>query len=102
VIPLINYLILSSVLFAIGAYGVITKRNAVRVLMAIEIMMNAAIINLVAFSVYMPFKNITGQVFALFAIAIAAAEAVLGLAIFILIFRLHGTIDINEIRRLKG
>jgi NADH-quinone oxidoreductase subunit K len=101
-IPLIYYLILSSVLFAIGAYGVLTKRNAVRVLMAIEIMMNAAIINLVAFSVYMPFKNITGQVFALFAIAIAAAEASIGLAIFIVIFRVHGTIDINKIRRLKG
>jgi NADH-quinone oxidoreductase subunit K len=101
-IPLIYYLILSSVLFAIGAYGVLTKRNAVRVLMAIEIMMNAAIINLVAFSVYMPFKNITGQVFALFAIAIAAAEASIGLAIFIVIFRVHGTIDISKIRRMKG
>jgi NADH-quinone oxidoreductase subunit K len=101
-IPLINYLILSSILFSIGAYGVLTKRNAVRVLMAIEIMMNAAIINLVAFSVYMPYQNITGQVFALFAIAIAAAEASIGLAIFILIFRTHRTIDIKEIRRLKG
>lgn len=101
-IPLIFYLALSSVLFTIGAYGVLTKRNAVRVLMAIEIMMNAAIINLVAFSVYMPFNNITGQVFALFAIAIAAAEAAVGLAIFILIFRVHKTIDLNEIRRLKG
>lgn len=100
-IPLVNYLILSAVLFAIGAYGVLTKRNAVRVLMAIEIMMNAAIINLVAFSVYMPFGNITGQVFALFAIAIAAAEAVIGLAIFILIFRVHKTIDLNELRRLR-
>ena len=101
-IPLIFYLVLSCILFTIGAYGVLTKRNAVRVLMAIEIMMNAAVINLVAFSVYMPFKNITGQVFALFAIAIAAAEAAVGLAIFILIFRVHKTIDINEIRRLKG
>lgn len=101
-IPLIYYLTLSSILFTIGAYGVLTKRNAVRVLMAIEIMMNAAVINLIAFSVYMPFNNISGQVFALFAIAIAAAEAAVGLAIFILIFRVHGTIDINEIRRLKG
>ncbi len=100
-IPLVNYLILSAVLFAIGAYGVLTKKNAVRVLMAIEIMMNAAIINLVAFSVYMPFGNITGQVFALFAIAIAAAEAVIGLAIFILIFRVHKTIDLNELRRMR-
>ncbi|GBE17512.1 MAG TPA: NADH-quinone oxidoreductase subunit NuoK [Euryarchaeota archaeon] len=101
-IPLVYYLVLASVLFAIGAYGVLTKRNAVRVLMAIEIMMNAAIINLVAFSVYMPYNNISGQVFALFAIAIAAAEAAIGLAIFIVIFRVHGTIDINEIRRLRG
>jgi len=102
VIPLIYYLVLASILFAIGAYGVLTKRNAVRVLMAIEIMMNASIINLVAFSVYMPSANITGQVFALFAIAIAAAEASIGLAIFILVFRLHGTINIQKIRRLRG
>jgi NADH-quinone oxidoreductase subunit K len=101
VIPLVNYLVLAGVLFAIGIYGVLTKRNAVRVLMAIEIMMNAAIINLVAFSVYMPFGNISGQVFALFAIAIAAAEAAVGLAIFILIFRVHGTINIDKIRRLR-
>ncbi len=101
-IPLIYYLVLASILFAIGAYGVLTKRNAVRVLMAIEIMMNASIINLVAFSVYMPSANITGQVFALFAIAIAAAEASIGLAIFILVFRLHGTINIQKIRRLRG
>ncbi len=101
-IPLVNYLILSSVLFSIGAYGVITKRNAVRVLMAIEIMMNAAIINLVAFSVYMPIGNIAGQVFALFAIAIAAAEAVIGLAIFILIFRTNKTIDIQKLRGMRG
>jgi NADH-quinone oxidoreductase subunit K len=101
-IPLIYYLALSSVLFSIGAYGVLTKRNAVRVLMAIEIMMNAAIINLVAFSVYMPYQNIAGQVFALFAIAIAAAEASIGLAIFILIFRIHGTINIDDLRRLRG
>lgn len=100
-IPLTDYLALAAVLFAIGAYGVLTKRHAVRVLMAIEIMMNAAIINLVAFSVYMPYQNISGQVFALFAIAIAAAEAAVGLAIFILVFRVHGTVDIEKIRRLR-
>jgi len=101
-IPMIYYLILASVLFSIGAYGVLTKRNAVRVFMAIEIMMNAAVINLVAFSVYTPYQNISGQVFALFVIAIAAAEAAVGLAIFILIFRVHGTVNIDEIRRMKG
>jgi len=101
-IPLIHYLVLSSVLLAIGSYGVVTKRNAVRLLMAIEIMMNAGVINLVAFSAYMPYRNISGQVFALFAIAIAAAEAAIGLAIFILVFRLHGSIDINEIRGMRG
>ncbi|MFQ6136969.1 MAG: NADH-quinone oxidoreductase subunit NuoK [Candidatus Hydrothermarchaeales archaeon] len=100
-IPLLYYLLLSGVLFAIGAYGVMTKRNAVRMLMAIEIMMNAAAINLVAFSVYTPHLNVSGQVFALFVIAIAAAENCIGLALYLLLFRVHKTIDLNEISRLR-
>ncbi len=78
-----------------------TKRNAVRVLMAIEIMMSAATINLVAFSAYMPHLNISGQIFALFVIAIAAAESCIGLAIYILLFRVYGTIDVREMSTLK-
>lgn len=100
-IPLVYYLLLSTILFAIGAYGVMTKRNAVRMLMAIEIMMNAVAINLVAFSVFVPRLNVTGQVFAMFVIAVAAAENCVGLALYILLFRVHKTVDINEISRLR-
>ena len=100
-VPLPYYILLSVILFAIGAYGVMTNRNAVRMLMAIEIMMNAAAINIVAFSVFMPHPNVSGQVFAMFVIAIAAAENCIGLALYLLLFRVHKTIDINEISRLR-
>ena len=99
--PLISYLILSAILFSIGAFGVITQRNAIKMLMSIEIMLNAANINLVAFSSYNTPFNLAGQVFATFSIAIAAAEAAIGLAIIILVYRNYGTIDLDEIKRLR-
>ncbi len=100
-IPLIYVLSLSTLLFAIGAMGVLTKKNAVRVLMSIEIMVNAANINLIAFSVYRPVFDPSGQVFVVFSIAITAAEVAVGLAIYILITRTHRTIELNKINLMR-
>ncbi|MFQ5815531.1 MAG: NADH-quinone oxidoreductase subunit NuoK [Candidatus Hydrothermarchaeaceae archaeon] len=100
-IPLIYVLLVSSLLFAIGAMGMMTKRNAVRVLMCIEIMVNAANINLVAFSVYRQSFDPSGQVFAVFSIAVTAAEVAVGLAIYILVTRTHRTIELQKINLMR-
>lgn len=96
-------LIFSAALFAIGVYGVLARRNAVLVLMSIELMLNAVNVNLVAFSQL--FKAdaavLAGQVFALFVITVAAAEVGIGLAIVILIFRNRETINVDEVSLLK-
>ena len=89
----------AAVLFATGVYGVLARRNAVLVLMSIELMLNAVNINLVAFSQHL--QQITGQVFALFVIAVAAAEVGIGLAIVILIYRNRETINVDEVNLLK-
>ena len=89
----------SAVLFATGIYGVLARRNAVLVLMSIELMLNAVNVNLVAFSAYL--HQLTGQVFALFVITVAAAEIGIGLAIVILIYRNRETINVDEIDLLK-
>jgi NADH:ubiquinone oxidoreductase subunit K len=98
-IPLEYFLTLAAVLFLIGAYGVLTRRNAIVVLMSIEIMLNAANINFVAFSSY--FNDVRGQVFALFSIAVAAAEVAVGLAILLNLNRARGTINLDEINLLR-
>ncbi len=95
-----QFLLLSAVLFAIGVYGVIARRNAVLVLMSIELMLNAVNINLVAFGAFN--NTVAGQTFALFVIAIAAAEVGVGLAIILLIFRNRASVDIDEIDALRG
>ncbi|TMK83718.1 MAG: NADH-quinone oxidoreductase subunit NuoK [Actinobacteria bacterium] len=92
-------LIFSAVLFSAGVYGVLARRNAVLVLMSIELMLNAVNVNLVAFSAYL--GQLTGQVFALFVIAVAAAEIGIGLAIVILIYRNRETINVDEVNLLK-
>ena len=92
-------LIFAAALFATGVYGVLARRNAVLVLMSIELMLNAVNINLVAFSQFL--HNLTGQVFALFVIAVAAAEIGIGLAIVILIYRNRETINVDEVDLLK-
>ena len=92
-------LIFSALLFSTGVYGVLARRNAVLVLMSIELMLNAVNINLVAFSQHL--QDITGQVFALFVIAVAAAEVGIGLAIVILIYRNRETINVDEVNLLK-
>ena len=95
-----QFLILSAFLFCTGIYGVLARKNAVLVLMSIELMLNAVNINLVAFSAFR--GNISGQVFALFVITIAAAEVGVGLAIVLLIYRNEHTSDLDEVDQLKG
>jgi NADH:ubiquinone oxidoreductase subunit K len=99
VIHLPAVLFFSAVLFSAGVYGVLARRNAVLVLMSIELMLNAVNVNLVAFSQLL--HQLTGQVFALFVIAVAAAEVGIGLAIVILIYRNRETINVDEINLLK-
>jgi NADH:ubiquinone oxidoreductase subunit K len=96
-LPLV--LMFSAFLFSAGVYGVLARRNAVMVLMAIELMLNAVNVNLVAFASQL--GDITGQVFALFVIAVAAAEVGIGLAIVILLFRNRATINVDEVNLLK-
>ena len=98
--PVSFFLILSALLFSIGVYGVLARQHAVLVLLSIELMLNAANINLVAFSVLLE-GNLGGQVFALFIIAVAAAEVGVGLAIVILIYRNRQSVDIDEMALMK-
>jgi NADH:ubiquinone oxidoreductase subunit K len=100
-IGLTHYLVLSAVLFCIGLYGALTRRNAVVILMCIEIMLNAVNISLIAFSSYVVPQLLTGQVFAIFVIVVAAAEVAVGLAIVLAIFRHFKDIDTNNINLLK-
>jgi NADH:ubiquinone oxidoreductase subunit K len=97
---LLNYVIVSVVLVAIGIYGLVVKRNAVRMLFSLEIIANAANLNLVAFSRNL--SNAQGQVFALFSIAIAAAEVAVGLGIIIIAYRLYKDIDVEEFKSMRG
>ncbi len=96
-LPLV--LFFSAALFSIGVYGVLARRNAILILMSIELMLNAVNINLIGFSQL--WRDLTGQVFALFVIAVAAAEVGIGLAIVILIYRNRETINVNEVNLLK-
>lgn len=95
-----EFLMLAAVLFCIGVYGVLARSNGVLVLMSIELILNAVNINLVAFGLYN--RNIAGQVFALFVIAVAAAEVGVGLAIILLIYRNRHSIDLTEADLMKG
>lgn len=97
---LIDFVLVSAVLFAIGIYGLVVKRNAIRMLFSIEIIANAANLNLIVFA--RDLHNVQGQVFALFSIAIAAAEVAVGLGIVIIAYRLYKEIDVEEFRSLKG
>ena len=96
-----HYLALSAILFCIGIYGVLTRRNAIGILMSIELLFNAANINFIAFSKFITPQALTGQIFAVFVIAIAAAEATVGLAIVILIYRHHKEINVDKINIMK-
>ena len=96
-----HYLVLAAILFSIGLYGALAKRNAMIILMCIELMLNAVNITLVAFSSYIVPLLLTGQVFAIFVIVVAAAEVAVGLAIILAIFRGLGGIDVTKIDLMK-
>jgi len=96
-----HYLVLSAILFCIGLYGVLTKRNAVIILMCIELMLNAVNIAMVAFSRYIVPLLLTGQVFAIFVMVVAAAEVAVGLAIILAIYRGLTDIDASKINLMK-
>ena len=93
------YFILSTALFGIGLYGVLTQRSGIRILMCVEMMLNAANINFVAFSSL--YGHATGYAYALFIIAIAAAEAAVGLAIFVNLWRVRHTIELDQVKSLR-
>ncbi|MCA1692198.1 MAG: NADH-quinone oxidoreductase subunit NuoK [Acidimicrobiales bacterium] len=95
-----QFLFLAAVLFALGVYGVLARKNGVLVLMSIELMLNAVNINLIAFGAFR--DNVIGQVFALFVITIAAAEVGVGLAIVLVIYRNKSSIDIDHVDLMKG
>lgn len=97
---LIDFVLVSVALLAIGIYGLSIKRNAIRMLFAVEMIVNSANLNLVAFARFIP--NSQGQTLALFSIAIAAAEVAVGLALIIVAYRMYKNIDIADFRSLKG
>jgi NADH:ubiquinone oxidoreductase subunit K len=98
---MLQYLALAAILFAIGIFGVLTRRNAIGILMSLELMFNAANINFVTFNKYINPDNLTGQIFAAFVIVIAAAEAVVGLAIVLLLYRNWKGINVDRINIMK-
>jgi NADH:ubiquinone oxidoreductase subunit K len=101
--PLTGYLLLSALLFSVGLAGVLTRRSAVLVLIGIEVMLNAANLNFIAFWRYGPNSSaMTGIMFAIFSIAIAAAEVAVGLGIILVVYRRFGTINLDHINSMKG
>lgn len=100
-VPLEYYLMLAAILFSIGVYGVLARKNAVLILISIELMLNAVNINLVAFAAHFSPKALAGQIFTIFTIAVGAAEIGVGLAIILTLYRLRETVNIDEIDLLK-
>ena len=100
-IPLTWYLILAAALFCVGLFGVLARRNAVAILMGIELMLNAVNLNLLAFWRYLHSEQVSGQVFVIMVFAVAAAEAAVGLALIISIYRRRQTVAAEEIDMLK-
>ncbi|MGD1992682.1 MAG: NADH-quinone oxidoreductase subunit NuoK [Anaerolineae bacterium] len=101
-VPLHWYLILAAALFCIGLYGLLARRNAVAALMAVELMLNAVNINLIAFWRYTEPSTVTGQVFAAFVYVVAAAEVAVGLALIVALWRHRQVVSLDEIDLLKG
>jgi len=100
-IPISWFLTVGAILFCIGLFGMMVRRSAIGMLLSIELMLNAANVNLVAFGSYMKHTAIAGQIFAIFVITLAAAEAAIGLAIVINIFRLEQHIDADKVTSMK-
>ena len=101
-ITLQHFLLLSAALFSIGLFGVITRRNAVGVLMSLELMLNSVNLNLIAFNAYLHKGPLIGQMFTLFTITIAAAEATVGLALVVSLFRARRSVRIEDVDLLRG
>ncbi len=101
-VELTHYIVLSAVLFCIGIVGLIVCRNVIRVLMSIEILLSAVNINFVAFANYTDLGDLKGQVFAIFIMAVAAAEAAIGLAILLALYRNKPSVDTEEFKELRG
>lgn len=99
---LYHFIVISTLLFSVGLYGVIASRNAIRVLMSIELMLNAVNLNMVAFNNYLHLQNLSGQVFSIFILTVSAAEAAVGLSILIALYRLRTTVDMERFTELKG
>lgn len=100
-VPLENYLVLSAIMFSLGVYGVLARRNAVLILMSVELMLNAVSLNFVAFAAYLDPEQIVGAIFAVFVITVAAAEVGLALAIVIRLFRNRSTSNVDEAAIMK-
>jgi NADH:ubiquinone oxidoreductase subunit K len=100
-IALSDYLVVSAALFGVGVYGLITKRNAMRLVFSVEILVNAATINFIAFNRFL-WPDALGQAAALFSIAIAAGEAAVILAIIVVAYRIHDSVDASELKNLRG
>jgi NADH-quinone oxidoreductase subunit K len=100
-IPVSSYLLVGLILFCVGLYGALSKRHAIVVLLSIELMFSAVNINLVAFAKYGLFANMTGHIFSLFSITVAAAEAAVGLAILISLYRNRSTVHVDEMDLMK-
>ncbi|MEI7904846.1 MAG: NADH-quinone oxidoreductase subunit NuoK [Candidatus Firestonebacteria bacterium] len=98
---LIPFIVVSAIIFAIGVYGALTRRNAIAILMSLELMLNAANINLVAFNKFLNLENNLGIIFPLFVITIAAAEAAIGLALILSMYRQFKSVYIEKINLMK-
>ena len=101
-VDLASYIIVSAALLGIGIYGLSVKRNAIRILFAVEIIVNAANINFAAFTRYLNPPTVTGQVIVFYSIAASAMEAAVGLALILVAFRLYNSIDVRKMDKLKG
>jgi len=95
-VPVTSYLLIALILFCVGLFGALTKRNAIVVLLSIELMLNAVNINLVAFSKFGLYASVTGQIFTLFTMTVAAAEVAVGIAILIALYRNRDTVNVDE------
>jgi len=98
-VPVQWYLLLAAAVFCIGLFGILTRRNALLFLMSVELMLNAANINLVAFSAY--WGNVTGQTFSLFTMALAAAEVAIGIGIILVLYRNFGDVDVTIAKEMR-
>lgn len=96
------WLILSAAVFSIGLYGVLTRRNAIGILMSVELLLNAAALNFVVFNAYGPAGRVDGQIMAVFIVAVAAAEVVVAMAVFVALYQLRRSVDVTQMNALRS